>query len=516
MKSISLCNINNKLNHLRMKKFLIWSGIAILAITSCAKDQTTVVNQGHAIGFRVGTETKATELYTYQLASFYCTAVDAKGANYFTNVGFARSGEYFASSPAYYWPADGSDLKFWAYYPSNTATGTEVSINATEQLLKGFKPQERFEEQVDFITAIAEGNKEDAATRLELNFSHKLAQVSFHAMNQNSEYVYKVYGLRIANALTNATYNFVTDAWEFDADNVEKDSYSTLFDDAVTLQSYYNELTCNRVETATGYDNVYNTAMILPQQLTAWDPAADPTNTAKGAYISLAIQVTSKNGDRIFPAETVGDYDWVAAPIENELIASYEHRYYVDFTKGAGLVDPEIGASGTGSALGENVKFTLKVNPWSEPTASATINRQLEGSWLAKKVIRQWIYPEDWDESTEGGKRLEQVITDEAELKDWFGGNGFYQFSVDNNYTIHMTTPDGVKTESKMEVDEEGNIYLTAFERPEEYGGGYYLVPQVVDIDDENNIAITKIDQTEHANGGRDYTYRQVFYYDKF
>mgnify|MGYP003312410061 FL=1 len=53
-----------------MKKFLIWSGIAILAITSCAKDQTTEVNNGHAIGFRVGAETKASELYTYQLSSF--------------------------------------------------------------------------------------------------------------------------------------------------------------------------------------------------------------------------------------------------------------------------------------------------------------------------------------------------------------------------------------------------------------------------------------------------------------
>jgi ABC-type amino acid transport substrate-binding protein len=42
-----------------MKKFLIWSGIAILAITSCAKDQTTEVNNGHAIGFRAG-ETELT------------------------------------------------------------------------------------------------------------------------------------------------------------------------------------------------------------------------------------------------------------------------------------------------------------------------------------------------------------------------------------------------------------------------------------------------------------------------
>lgn len=500
-----------------MKKFLIWSGIAILAITSCAKDQTTGVNHGHAIGFRAGAETKASELYTYQLSSFYCTAVNASDDNFFTNVGFARSGEYFASSPAYYWPADGSTLKFWAYYPSDDVTGTDVSINASEQLLKGFKPAQKFEEQVDFITAKAQGSKADEATGVDLLFHHELAQVSFYAQNQNSEYVYKVYGLRIANPLTNGTYNFEDRSWTFDPLNVEKDAYSTSFDEPVTVSYYLNELTCKRVDTANGYDYVYNTAMILPQQLSAWDPAADPTNAAKGAYISLAIQVTSKNGDRIFPAETVGDYDWVAAPVGNELVAGYEHRYYIDFTNGAGLVDPEIGKSGVGSALGEDVKFTLKVNPWSEPTASATLTRQLEGDWLAKKVIRQWIYPDDWDEMADGTKRSEVEITNEAELKDWFGGNGFYQFSVDNNYVIHMTTPDGVKTESHMEVDEDGNIYLEAFVRPDQEGGGYYLIPKVVSVDDENNIAVTQIDRTEHNNGSsKEYIYRQLFFYDKF
>ena len=285
-----------------MKKFLIWSGIAILAITSCAKDQTTEVNNGHAIGFRAGAGTKASELYTYQLSSFFCTAVDAQNANYFTNVGFARSGEYFASSPAYYWPADGSTLKFWAYYPSNEATGTEVSINATEQLIKGFRPKQKFEEQVDFITAKAQGSKSNEATGVELCFDHELAQISFHAMNQNSEYVYKVYGLRVANALTNGTYDFQTDTWSFDESNVEKDSYSTLLEEPVILQSYYNELTRT--------NDAYNTAMILPQTLTAWNPDTDLTNSAKGSYISLAIQVTTKGGDRIFPAESVGDYDW--------------------------------------------------------------------------------------------------------------------------------------------------------------------------------------------------------------
>lgn len=485
-----------------MKKFLFWSGVAILAITSCAKDQTTEVNRGHEIGFRAGAATKATELYAYQLASFYCTAVDATDANYFTNVGFARSGEHFASYPAYYWPADGTTLKFWAYSPSDATLGVDVSINASEQLLKGFKPKQSFEDQVDFIAAKAEGSKADEAG-VEMNFYHELAQISFHAKNQNSEYVYKVYGLRIANALTNGTYKFEDREWTFDPNNVEKDSYSTLLDEPVTLTSYNKELTVKN-------DDVYNTAMIIPQTLTAWDPETDLTCQAKGAYISLAIQVTSVNGDRIFPATEVGEYDWVAAPVSTKLKAGYKHRYYVDFTKGAGLVDPEIGGSGSGSALGENIQFIVSVKPWAEPTASATITRQLEGNWLAKKVIRTYDYPEEWAEH--GYEDEVTEFTSEADVKDWFGGNGFYQFSVDNNYNILMTTPDGVQTQSKMEVDEDGNIYLEAF-KP---GDTYLLVPKVVLIDDENHLAITEITETRTHSTYGEYIYKQTFYYDKF
>ena len=80
-----------------------------------------------------------------------------------------------------------------------------------------------------------------------------------------------------------------------------------------------------------------------------------------------------------------------------------------------------------------------------------------------------------------------------------------------------MTTPEGVKRESNMEVDEDGNIYLEAFVRPDQDGGGYYLIPKVVSVDDENNIAVTQIDQIEHNNGSsKEYIYRQLFFYDKF
>lgn len=503
-----------------MNKFLLWSGIAVLAITSCAKDQTKEVNNGHEIGFRAAT-TKATELYYSDLTSFYCTAIDANDDNFFTNVGFLRSGIYFSSSPAYYWPADGSTLKFWAYYPSDEAMGAEASINAAEQLIKGFKPAEKWEDQIDFITAKAEGSKADEANGVPLNFEHQLAQISISAKNQNSEYVYKVYGFRIVNALTNGTYNFANDSWAFDAANPEKATYATMLEEPVTLTTYNTELTRKRVQLSEdSYDYVYNTSMIIPQALTAWDPETDESNTAKGAYLSLAIQITTKSGDLIFP-ET-GEYGYVATPIDTDLKSGYNHFYYLDFTKGAGYNDPEFG--GTGSALGENIKFTVKVNPWNEPEQGEILRRQLEGSWKANHVTVTNIYP---DEVPANYRQEDITYTDPERVKQYFNGNGFYEFTVDNNYIIHMTTPDGLKTESSMTVDNDGNIYLEAFKDPSN-ASGYEVIPVIQEVNDAEHTAITYIDNQRNGTWyeydddnnqiRHDYSYirRQTFYYDKF
>ena len=506
-----------------MNKFLLWSGIAILAITSCAKDQTIAVNNGHAIGFTAAAETKATELYAYQLSTFYCTAVDATGANYFTNVGFVRSGEFFSSSPAYFWPVDGSKLSFWAYAPA--VDGATATINNTVQQISGFKPALKWEDQVDFITATAEGSKEnDESSRVNLPFEHRLAQISIHARNQNEEYVYKVKGYRIVNALTNGTYSFEDHSWTFDDVSPEKATYSTELSEPVTLEYNYNELTQKRVEVENGYDYVYNTAMIIPQTFTAWDPAGDSGNDNGGAYLSIAIQVTTKAGDRIFPDEEEGDFGYVATPLSTELTSGYEHRIYLDFTKGAGYLDPEFDETESGGpALGETIKYTLRVNPWNLPEEGEILRRQLEGSWKADYIVEEFIYPEGVPESE---KKESFEYRNPERVKDYFGGNGFYEFTVDNNYVIHMVTPEGLKGESSMTVDDEGNIYLEAF-KDDRYVKGYSIIPVIQEVNDAEHTAITYIDNTnsdewyETTDEGQvrhDYQYirRQIFHYNKF
>ena len=58
-----------------MKKGLILLGFAIVALSSCTKDTTKVVNNGHAIDFRAATTKGASLDYTYDLNSFFVTAI---------------------------------------------------------------------------------------------------------------------------------------------------------------------------------------------------------------------------------------------------------------------------------------------------------------------------------------------------------------------------------------------------------------------------------------------------------
>ena len=101
-----------------MKRLLILTGVAVLAIASCARDEIKTVNKGHAIDFKV-VETKGdVKQYANDMDHFYVTAFNLTTDGqtqtgvtpFFTDAYFGRLGDYFTSNPAYYWPADGSHL----------------------------------------------------------------------------------------------------------------------------------------------------------------------------------------------------------------------------------------------------------------------------------------------------------------------------------------------------------------------------------------------------------------------
>ena len=371
-----------------MKKIILLMGVAAIAFSSCNKDSVKEINNGHAIDFRVAAETRATETTTANLSSFYVTALDKNNANYFTDVAYTKVDGYFHSSPAYYWPGDGSDLRFYAYAPSATQLGVEASVTGAGQTLLGFFPAPNIEDQKDFVATIASGNKTDnEASGVALTFDHQLTQVEIKAKNANSGYVYTVAGVKIANVVSKADFDFAqlgTNNSPWTLDESMTASYAVEYNEGRVLDSYAKNLM------AADGDN----AMLLPQQLAAWNPD-DATST--GAYLAVFAKIFTADGAEVFP-KNGNEYGWLAVPVDTKWEAGYKYVYTLDFSNGAGYLEP--GVSGSGTVLGGNIKFTTDVIPWDEGATMEATTHAMVGTWSTYRIERT-------DEYSDG--RIEKV-----------------------------------------------------------------------------------------------------------
>lgn len=335
----------------------MFMAMTAMLIASCSSDDVVSTNTGRAIDFRTSVGTRGAETTTANIDKFWVTAIDGAGANYFSQQEFTKDGEFFTSSPLYYWPA--GKLKFFAYSPSATDLGGALTIvNATKEL-KDFSPAAKIADQKDFVTATASGTRVDnQISGVALTFTHQLSQIEIKAKNSNTGYVYKVVGVRIGKPVSKGTFTFDTNKWTLTT--TEKTNYAVEYATPIALAA----------KAATMMGTANDNAMLLPQQLKAWTPETDKANTNNGAYIALKIQISTKDGARVYPAK--GDYDWAAVAIGTNWEAGKKYVYTLDFSNGAGKVDPEKPQpvdptdpfKPGENILGKPIKFTVEVTDW--------------------------------------------------------------------------------------------------------------------------------------------------------
>ena len=436
-----------------------------MALASCAKDSVKEVNNGHAIDFRVATQTRATETTTANLSTFYVTAIDEKGSNYFTNAAFTKIEEYFSSSPAYYWPGDGSDLEFYAYAPAAETLGATVSIDNTAKTLAGFSPAAEFADQKDFVTATATGNKTNETSGVALTFDHQLTQIEVKARNANEAYVYKIKGVRIAQPLSKANFDFTTKQW---TPGTDKAIYQVQYSNEITLNTY------GQCIMKTEGDN----AMLIPQQLVAWDPENDKTNTAKGAYLSVYAQIETAEGSRVYPNVDGMEYAWLAVPIDTKWEAGYKYVYTLDFTNGAGYSDPLDGPETGGSVLGGAIKFTMEVNPWGDKSTMTATNSMLVGHWVAQRVE---VIRSDDPHTVIAYNTPEEAANYLME---------FYDFLVPDDQTLITTIRGEVKSSAFHITD--NYVYMDGYK---DGNGDYMIIPYIEYLAPEEARTVTKYDR---------------------
>lgn len=382
-----------------MKRALIMTCIAILAITSCSKDVVKEVNRGHAIDFLAATQTKGETIKgTWTLGSFYATAFEGEN-RYFSDVVFSQVGDYFSSNTVYYWPAEETSLDFVTYSPSLSDLGGEDAVlerSETHYKIRNITPKDDVYEQFDFVTALATGQTEAATENgIPLTFYHNMTGISFSAKETLDNYEYIVAGVRIDNAVPSGDYDLTSGEWTLGTG--PRKSYEKIFVDPITQKinpitlsndpkSLYGTYTENDGDIEEHY------AFIVPQP---FDDGLGTGTTVLPTF-SVYLQVNFIQGDgqnqtktKVFP--TSGDYGWVkgyfpgiSTPSNGSNGEVYKWEKGVKYNYQISFTDPS-------TVLGDAVKMTVKFKEWIDAGSNTFANQEMIGVWNATEFYEEVI-----------------------------------------------------------------------------------------------------------------------------
>ena len=408
----------------------------LVAMASCTRDEVVSENKGQAISIRTAVETRGLETMFSTMESIYVTALeDGTDTPYFFKVPFVLSGyDNYVSNDTYYWPGQGRKLKFYAYAPSEAVMGATVTLTNDEKSLKGFVVKENISEQIDFVYAVNDGDEGaglEEQTSVPLTFHHKLSKVSVKGCT-SSDYVYKIAGVRLAGVYGKGDLDLTTNEWTIDENDGKKKYVKELAaDEIVTLNKETGRLDLMGELLNLNDYPIEDYAFMLPQTFKPWDPATDRHNEQGGAYVAVKVQISTTAGTRVYPAESEGEYAWVAIPltgsaVENESglyqwIGDSAYYYTLNFTNGAGYVEPDINNPQSGTPVlgdGASIKMTMTLPEMEEGVEDMVVNPNMLGVWTAYKFsLQQTYYKALVDEN-------EEFIYDE---------NGERQFALDEN-----------------------------------------------------------------------------------
>lgn len=349
---------------------------AALTLASCSNDETVEVAQQKGISFRAvtGLNTRASEVTTANLSALKVTAFWDKNSNKYdgfdTEVDYVKDGGVFNSADSKFWPKDENEvLSFTAF--SDNWTGTKNIANKNYMSVNDVKIAGTVADQKDmvYVTGVTGTKAANETNGVALTLEHALSQIQISAKSDNTVYTYQVKGIRISNVDGEANFSVVDGTWGENGANNE--IYTVEYATPVTLNGTAQSIMEQKQDNGTNYsDNL----MLIPQgATTAWDVENDKTNTNKGTYISVLLKI-KKGTENVFPAEGDDTYGWAAVPASFTWEKGNKYVYTLDFTNGAGRVDPvdpgtEVAPGNKDpdkgdKILGDPIKFTVTVSPW--------------------------------------------------------------------------------------------------------------------------------------------------------
>ena len=370
------------------KSVLLMAAATAIALSSCSSEETKDVAKSSNITFRstVGLNSRGAEATTDNLKNIWVSAWADNdpvfNAEQFTKK--AGTTEFRSVGGPWFWEKD-KGYTFMAF-----ATGKEdkanlnPTINKDNITLADYTPSANLADQLDLLTAHGTGNKVDnQTTGAKLDFDHILSQIQIKVKNTNENRKYIIKGVRISNVNGTATYTFTP------GNAAAKHAWTDLKTPSQYVLNQGVEIALNGQNKDVNDLLVGdNSAMLIPQGITAWDgtvPAGPNATFANvtGSYISLLINIQKKNNgqwEQVYPkADQVDEtkFAWAAVAIPAVTwVNGNKYIYTLDLSRGAGKVDPvEPGPDYTAKdpkpgedILGGEIFFTVSVKQWVDQT----------------------------------------------------------------------------------------------------------------------------------------------------
>lgn len=326
-----------------MKKKLLILAVAGLALASCSNDEVVkdvYTSEANAISFRplVNNVTRAADINATTLEStgFYVSArKHSPDAEYFTDAAYTvyttpGGTKTWTCATKYYWPADDSELDFYAYSPKAVGDGHNAQITAHANY-KTFtvQPSTTISEQVDLIFANTNQKKKSTdQTGVVLNFRHTGAKIVCKVQNSSSSLKFGVDGWKVGYLSPSGTFTYA----DSNTDGINTGSGTTLtfgqWDSraAASVATEYSS-TFDKVDIAASASatTLSGEMILVPQALTAATDYASTAENAKlnGTFIAVKLYIlnnanselvagggTTASPTTIWAIWPIGGYNW--------------------------------------------------------------------------------------------------------------------------------------------------------------------------------------------------------------
>lgn len=377
-----------------MKKSLLIAALAVFTMASCSKDEVVEV-KSNEISFSVlaNNSTKASEVYGSNnvMTEFHVwSGYTLDGTNwtpYFSNETATESATgVWSTAKTYYWPelGTGKALNFYAiagFTEENSKAKVEIYktdanvsqpdwVGGPQPRVVSFEPNADVAKQEDLLYAVySQTTAADANTKAVMNFRHALSQIEFQAKNVSNNlcvtisdvtigYLAKIgvfqmpaaattdnwnWGTDNANDTENADNNYIDSRGKWEKLGSEGDAMTSY---SVNVQKDGKDIVVDNLDkdaivnltVSSGYENVNNSMLLIPQTRDAWTPGAGETEF-DGSYIAVKCKFYNKAvGTAAFDAEedVLIKSCWAIIPVEIDWVPGKRYIYTLLFGNGDG------------------------------------------------------------------------------------------------------------------------------------------------------------------------------------